>query len=465
MLFFAKPLFNSSYIFPWDFRYVQVPLISLLSDQLHAGHVPLWDPYTYAGNPIYANIQACFFHPLVLLAAIASTPQSLPMFLEWIVVAQIVIAGGSTYLLTRGLGANRAGAWAAAVICECGPYFASRTEHIGAMMAAAWMPLAWLAVWRLREEVSARWLAILSASLGMSILGGSPAATAAVFASTFALALLTARIRVIGLTAAACVLGLGLSGAVLLPATELTQNSVAKYRLDYLGTGGGMKLESLISLVAPDHFHIFHLKDFGGPGDPTFLYLYCSLLGLALAAFALTRIRNRAVATFAILGALGCFWMLGDSTALWRAIYPLLPAGIRLAMHPEFTYCIFTECIAILAGLGLSRLPGKRAVQWTAALIIAADLYLAGSGRPMNCSSMREEPGLTPTSIDGSQELLSRVRALANASNPRFHRQRSKPARAGTCYPSSPRADHSHPAPRWTRRLFLSRRPSGLACL
>ncbi len=418
VLFFAKPLFNSSYIFPWDFRYVQIPLISLLADQLHAGHFPLWDPYTYAGNPIYANIQACFFHPLVLFAAFASAPDSLPILLEWMVVAQVAMAGCATYVLSRDLGATRAGAWAAAVMCECGPYFASRAEHIGAMMAAAWMPLAWLAVWRLRSSHPARWLSILAVSLGMSVLGGSPAATVAVFASAFALALLRADLRVIALTAIGCVLGLGLSAAEFIPASELTQNSVAKYRLDWLGAGGGMKLESLVSLVAPDRYHIFHLNAFHGPGDPSFLYLYCSLLGLLLAVFAMARIHNRTVAIFAVLAAFGCFWMLGDSTPLWRAIYPLVPASIRIGIHPEFTYCIFAECIAILAGLGLSRLPARSTLHWTAAIIIAADLYLTGSGRPMNCSSVHDEPGLTPNSLDGSRELLTRVRSLANAATP-----------------------------------------------
>ena len=418
ILFFAKPLFNSSYIFPWDFRYVQVPLISLLADQLHAGHFPLWDPYTYAGNPIYANIQACFFHPLVLPAALASTPDSLPIFLEWIVVAQVILAGCATYVLARDLGATRAGAWCAAVMCECGPYFASRTEHIGAMMSAAWMPIAWLAVCRLHRSPSSRWLALLAASLGMSILGGSPAATLAVFVSAFALALLTTRIRTIALAALGSLLGVTLAAVEFFPAAELTRNSVAKYRLDYLGSGGGLKLQSLVSLVLPDHFHIFHPTEFHGPGDPTFLYLYCGVLGLALALYALIRIRSRPVAAFAIMAALGCFWMLGDSTPLWRAVYPHLPERIRLAMHPEFTYCIFAESIAILAGLGLSQFPRTLKRQWLIAFIILADLYSTGSGRPMNVSSVRDEPGLTPHSIDGSRELLSRVRSRVDAASP-----------------------------------------------
>ncbi len=63
VLFFHKPLFSAEYTFPWDFRGVQLPLITVLRDQLRENHFALWNPYTYCGYPIFANIQACFFHP------------------------------------------------------------------------------------------------------------------------------------------------------------------------------------------------------------------------------------------------------------------------------------------------------------------------------------------------------------------------------------------------------------------
>ena len=78
---------------------------------------------------------------------------------------------------------------------ETGSYFASRTEHIDAMMAAAWMPLAWLAVWKLRDKFRVDWLAVLAAALGLSIWGGFPAATVAVLGSALMLAVLLTALR------------------------------------------------------------------------------------------------------------------------------------------------------------------------------------------------------------------------------------------------------------------------------
>jgi hypothetical protein len=405
VLFFARPLFSSQYSFPWDFRLVQVPLITFLADQLQNHDLPLWDPYTYCGNPIYANIQACFFHPLVFLAALAG-PGSLGRLLEWVVVVQVCAAGWFTYRLARHLGCSRAGAWAAAVICETGPYFASRTEHIGAMMAAAWLPAAWYAVVRLRERMDARMLALLGAALGMSVVGGSPAATTAVFGSTLLLAVILfavklARPRTIALTALGCVLGIGVSAVIFIPAAELTQNSVAKYRLDWLGTGGGLKWPSLVSLLIPNYSHVFDLANFKGPGDPTFLYLYSSITGLLFVILVLLFRPNRWVACFAFLGLAGGLFMMGDSLPLWSTLYPLLPERVRIGIHPEFTYCVFGECLALLAGLGISRiLTATPALQWGLAAVIALELYFVGSNRPMNCASLRDEPGLSAQPLE-----------------------------------------------------------------
>ena len=77
ILFFHKPLFSSGYLFPWDFRGVQLPQITFLADQLRRGHFALWNPYVYDGFPVFANIEACYFHPLVLLSAFIAAHTSM----------------------------------------------------------------------------------------------------------------------------------------------------------------------------------------------------------------------------------------------------------------------------------------------------------------------------------------------------------------------------------------------------
>ena len=420
-LFFHKPLFSAAYVFPWDFRGVQLPMITFLMDQLHRGHFPLWNPFSYCGYPVFANIEACFFHPLVLAAAFVAAHTSaacLPMLLEWSVVLQVWVAGIAAYHLFRSFGSAAVPAWTGAVIFQTGGYFASRAEHIGAMMAVAWMPLAWLAVFKLRHEFRPGWLAALAAALGMSVLGGFPQPTLAVFVSTAALAVVLvvvglARPRLLASTAAGCVLGLALAAVQFLPTAQLTGLSVAKYRADWLGKGGGLRWESLVSLVSPDHYHIFDMSQFHGPGDPTFLYLYVGMIGLALAVYGLTRWRNRCALVLGGMLLLGLLWMLGEHTPVWRLIYPLLPQPIRLGIHPEYTYCIVSLCLAGLAAIGLDSLRIPSSARLAMGIAVAADLFLVGSGRPMNCTALKDEPGVTSVAFDGSPALLNEIRRYA----------------------------------------------------
>ena len=426
VLFFHKPLFSSEYIFPWDFRGVQLPLISFLADELHANRFALWNPYSYCGYPVFANIEACYFHPLVLASAFISAHtslDSLPFLLEWIVVLQVWFGGIATYYLLQELGTGPPAAWGGAVIFQTGGFLASRVEHIPAMMAAAWMPLAWLAVLRLRRTLRLRWLAVLGGALGMSVLGGFPQATLAVFVSTALLSILLVSLRlsraqVIAYTAYGCVLGLALAAVQFIPTAQLTQHSVAKYRADWLGAGGGLRWESLVSLISPNHYNIFDMRRFKGPGDPTFLYLYSSIGGLLLALYAVVFGRNRYVALLAIMALFGLFWMLGDNTPVWRTLYPLLPEKVRIGIHPEYTYCIFSLAIAGLAAMGLQSIRMAEAARWVIAVVIAADLFIVGSGRPMNCASVKEEPGVTRNSFDGSAALMTEVRRYVNRDSP-----------------------------------------------
>jgi Bacterial membrane protein YfhO len=426
LLFFHKPLFSAAYIFPWDFRGVQLPLMTVLRDQLTENHFALWNPYTYCGFPIYANIQACFFHPLVFASALISsrfTWSSLSMLLEWAVVLQVWAGGIAAYHLFRELELGMVAAWTGAVMFETGSYFASRAEHIDSMMAAAWMPLAWLAVWKLRQKLRLDWLALLALALGLSVWGGFPQATVAVFGSTVMFAaLLTAlrlaRAKAIAWTSCGCLLGLLLAAVPFIPTTQLTEYSVAKYRLDWLGTGGGLYWQSLVSLVAPNHYNIFDISRFKGPGDPTFLYLYSSIGGLLLAVFALAARRQKTTALFALLLAFGMLWMLGDKTPLWRAFFPLLPGQVRIGIHPEYTYCIFSLAIAGLAAMGLDSLRVPNLARWAIGAIIAVDLFLVGSGRPMNSSMVQQDPGVTREAFDGGASLLRAVRGYVDQSVP-----------------------------------------------
>jgi len=92
--------------------------------------------------------------------------------------------------------------------------------------------------------------------------------------------------------------------------------------------------------------------------------------------------------------------------------------NVRIAIHPEFFLCVFSLGLALLAGLGADRFLPNARIQTLAGLIIALDLILVSSGRPMNTMSLAAEPGFTRNSADGSAELVQQLRNLTSATTP-----------------------------------------------
>ena len=426
LAFHRHVLFYSGYVFPWDFRGSHVPWATFAADTLRGGHFPLWDPYTYCGNPIFENIQAALFYPPVFAATLAGVwlgDGFIPRLLAIAVVAQVVFAGICTYVLAKRLGASPAAAWIAATVYELGCYFAAQAEHMGCMHGASWLPLAWLAVIALRAGLKFRWLGALSLALAMTILAGFPQCAVAAFGSTLGLAVIIAAFRLARWKLPLLVL-IGWAWALLLaaiqfiPTSQLLTNSVAKYRVDWLKSGGGMHPGALWTLVAPNYWSVFDLSKFHGPGDLTFLYLYSSLAGLALALAAMLWKPDRWRAAFTVFIVVAALAMFGDTTPIGRNVLGVLPVSIRIGIHPEYTFCNFSLALALLAGLGAQKFLRNTRVQVIAGTVIACDLILVSSGRPMNSQSVKEVPGITHDSADGDFEIVRRLRALAGATTP-----------------------------------------------
>ncbi len=421
LIFYRKILFGGAYAIPWDLRTFHLPLATFIADSFRAGEFPLWDPFTYCGRPFYANVQAQVFYPPTLVAVLVSNlagADTLFYALECQLVLHVLAAGVFTYWLLRRLNLSKWAALTGASIYQLGGFFASQAQHLVVVNAAAWLPLAWLAVIELRERFSWRWVTVLAIALAMSVLAGFPAVTVVVAASSVLLALLVSGVRLAGTVVAAGAWAALLSAVQLLPAIELHAMSIAKYRVEWMKTGGGLPVASLVSLIAPNYYGIFDLKTFKAPWDPTYLYVYCSIGGLALALGALLRRRTRESVMFGVVTLLFGVWMLGDSTPLGRGFFLAMPKAIQNGLHPEFSMTAFCLGVAVLAALGADRFLKRPWTGYVVMAAIAGDLILAGGGRPMNAVAVRNDPAITREAFGGSRELLDRVRALSRMDTP-----------------------------------------------
>jgi uncharacterized membrane protein YhaH (DUF805 family) len=428
LAFYRHVLFYGGYSIPWDLRTFHLPFAEFIARSFRNGELPLWNPYTYCGMPVHANLQAQLFYPPTILTIWLSNLTGaghLLYFLEWQIVLHVFLGGVFTFLLLKKLGVETAAALLGATVFQLGGFFASQTQHLGAMNGAAWLPLAWLSVISLAAKRTWRWTAALAVGLAMALLAGFSPVAVVVAGSTILLAAILvftgrARRKLWWAVALAGVWAAALAAVQVAPAIELTRLSVAALRSEFMGTGGGLRLESLVSLILPDYYGIFDLSTYSQPWQPTFLYLYIGVPGLMLAAAAALVRRTPHAPVFGWLALLSALWMLGDSTPAGKAALSGAPAIVKSSMYPEFAMASFIASMAVLAGLGAHRFFGsaRPAVKVALVAIAALDLIATGSGRPMNTGSLQNDPGLTYTHFDGNAEVLSRVRSLTRRGFP-----------------------------------------------
>ncbi len=128
-----------------------------------------------------------------------------------------------------------------------------------------------------------RWVAILALSVALTILSGFPAATFVVFGGA---ALMIPGLclwprpkwKVAGSIVIGFAVGLVIAAIQVIPTYQLGRLSIASMRADWHVTGGGLRLQSLMSLIMPNYYHIFTPFDpsqYKLPINFTFLYVYC----------------------------------------------------------------------------------------------------------------------------------------------------------------------------------------------
>jgi hypothetical protein len=426
ILFFRKVMFDQAFAIPWDLREFHNPLASFFADSLRRWELPLWDPFTYCGRPVYANLQMQTFYPPALIAVAFSnlfTRDLVLYFLEWEIVLHVFMSGVFTYWLLRRLNASTAAATLGATVYQLGGFFASQAQHLGAVTAAAWLPLVWLAILELRNRPQWRWIAVLAIGVAMPLLASMPQIPIVVIGSgllltSMLLAFRLMRLRSLWAVGVAYVAGFLLAAVQLLPALQLSRNSVAQYRTDWLKTGGGMRLEALMSLVLPNYYHNLDLKNYKLGVDITFLYVYCSIIGLLLCITVVLFRRNRFAWLFGSMSVLTAFWMLGDNTAPGRFVLSHVPSAIANAVYPQYALAAFAMSMAVLAGLGAHLVLQSPRWIWPAVLLVAMDLTWMGSSRPMNTTRVAAEPSSSRNQFQGSAEILAKARALVNSSYP-----------------------------------------------
>ncbi len=365
VLFFYPVLTKGLLLAPGDGWTANLGLRILLGQMIAAGQLPLWNPYIFAGMPFLATIYpGVLYLPNWIFAVL--TPLAA---MNTVVITTFHLAAIGAYLYVRAIGCRREAALVSGIAFGLGGYLVAHLGQTSHIAAAAWLPWVVLAVEKLYQRLTWRWVTIGSIIIAVQLFAGVPQMnfyTAQLWAgyvlfATFVRAEKGRRWQFLARSAAMAVCGLLLSCVQLFPLRELLPSS-ARGGIDYeFFASFSLPPGQSLNLVFPYFFggaltQPYKMPYWGAEGTAE-MFGYAGLLTLLLAAVAVFKMRGDKLVKF---------WALAAVLALLLAFGGFLPFGIhKLIFHiPVFNLfrvaarnlLIVNLALAVLAGLGVNKL-------------------------------------------------------------------------------------------------------------
>ena len=148
-----------------------LPWTTLAWNQVHQGHLPLWDPYSLLGLPLAFNWQSAPFS----LPALAGYLVPVRFAFDLALVVKLVLAGSGTFILCRLLGVGIFSAAFAGTVYELSGAFSGWLgwSAAGVLALMGWTLAGVVLVFR----GDRRGIPLLATAIAFSIYGGYPEAS------------------------------------------------------------------------------------------------------------------------------------------------------------------------------------------------------------------------------------------------------------------------------------------------
>jgi len=380
------------------------------------GHLPLWDPYAFAGSPFAGEALPTAFYPLRLLFALVPLNRNgmiSPRFFDEYLALTHLLCAYLTFALLRELGRSHFAAFTGACAFSLGGLLV-RMVWPQYMESCIWLPAVFFFLVRaLRAERRDRALvaaALCGLCLGLSILTGGMAffimqvifaVTAVLFYGASSPVTTSSRshwIRMTLIVAVALVVAGGLGAVQLLPAMEYSKLSLrfidggpfpAADKIPYNRLVPAMWPQSIVSGLFPTGFD-------GKIGGEEYYPFYIGVFPFFLAVTAIWRCWDNVWVKYLTgLSVLTFAYSLGALSPLHGVLYAIVPFLWLTRAADRFLYLV-TFALAVLAAFGLDELldpalrgalwkPANRILKWIA-LAAASALFLSGIFSQLNLS-------------------------------------------------------------------------------
>lgn len=340
------------------------PMYRFTARSLHAGQIPLWNPYQYAGAPFLADNQSGIFYPFNL-ALFLLTPAFTYKTIEGLVIWHFFFAGAAMYTCLRWLrvrakgmdpAISRLSALLGAFAFMFSGAFINHIGHLNLIAVAAWLPLAFAGLHRAIEADTVRqrigWSVGGGLALGIGALAGHGQITflTAAFLGAYALYITTVLGRRWALPLLALVAVVAVSAAALsLFPTFASLPYTLRAEFDFArSTNFSLTPQALLGLFAPDFFGR-GIANFWGAWTRV-EFGYAGILPWALTLFLIMARPSRKTLFFALAGLFFLLLALGPNTPLYALVFGWLPT-VPFRVPARFLL-LADFCLAVTAAVG-----------------------------------------------------------------------------------------------------------------
>ncbi|MBI2863528.1 MAG: YfhO family protein [Chloroflexi bacterium] len=379
LIFYNRLAFGNSILVNYDLFTYFYPYRTYAAEILQSGHVPLWNPYIFAGVPFMANIQTAVFYPVNL--AVYLLGLDAPHGVNLSILFHVFLAGLGMYAFAKvSIRLDHSSALVAAIVYMFSGFLSQQVGHINQQNAAAWIPTILLFFDLACRRKSVLFACLASFAVGVQFLAGHSQES---YLTLFTLGMYCLFQLVMGLGRAfdlgekqirglrphlvvtgrmlirgtrevvfitaifgvVVILGIGLATVQLLPTFELSAQSIR---------GGGLSFRDAASFSLPP-WEILRSLLPGFLENPFSEFVgYVGFVPIALAVLALAVRKRNPYTLFSLaLGIVAIFLALGGFNPLYHIAFKLVP-GLSLFRVPARWLLVYTFAAATLAGIGMS---------------------------------------------------------------------------------------------------------------
>jgi hypothetical protein len=163
------------YSMKFDLLDQYLPWRMLTGDLLRNGMLPLWNPYTHLGYPLYADPQSGAWYPVTWLIGTTFGYNLYSIHSEYLL--HLWIAGTGMFFLVKALVRNKDIALLAAVSYMLSGFFTGNAQHLTWIISGAWMPYILFSFLMMIKTGNSKYALYGAFVLMMLFTGGYPAFT------------------------------------------------------------------------------------------------------------------------------------------------------------------------------------------------------------------------------------------------------------------------------------------------